>query len=107
MDYQLESSSKRLVDDLKAVRADMDQLIAALKADSRSVSSATVTRFNEAMQRMRTRLATTKALASARTRSAAGEVDVFAHQHPWRTATVAATAGIVVGALIALVTSRH
>lgn len=103
----LARAHKRLAADVETVIADMDEMLKALAVESADKTASVRARYEAALRRARIGIAETKALARARARRAVGDADVFAHQHPWRTAGMAAATGAALGAVIGLLSARH
>jgi ElaB/YqjD/DUF883 family membrane-anchored ribosome-binding protein len=106
-DYDYEVARARLADDLKVVLADTEELVAAVRADSKERMTAARPRVEAALTRMRTRLAELEASVAARARQVARETDLYAHEHPWQTAGVAAAGGALIGALVGVLLARR
>lgn len=106
-DYDYEVARARLADDVKVVLADTEELIDAVRADSKEQMSAVRPRVEAALKRARTRLVELETSTAARARQMAHDADVYAHEHPWRTAGVAAAAGALLGAVIGVLLVRR
>jgi ElaB/YqjD/DUF883 family membrane-anchored ribosome-binding protein len=106
-DYDYEVARARLADDLKVVLADTEELIEAVRADSKERMTAARPRVEAAVTRMRTRLAELEASVAARARQVTREADLYAHEHPWQTAGVAAAGGALIGALVGVLLARR
>lgn len=90
----------KLAHDVKAVLGDIEELLAAVSADSKEGVSAVQPRVEAGIREARSRLAEMDAALSARVHHAANQADAYVHRHPWEIAAVAAAAGAAVGALI-------
>jgi ElaB/YqjD/DUF883 family membrane-anchored ribosome-binding protein len=99
----VERFGTRLTDDMRAVRSDIDHLVAALTSDSTHAAR----NARAILRRAKARIQNTRRGVIGRARSSWYGVDGFAHGHPWQTATVAVAAGIVIGALAGLLVPRH
>lgn len=97
---RLENAYSRLGDDVRKLVLDVDEMLRALQLASAGSIEEAGSRYDAAVLRARIRLARTKAATKARAARIAGEAELFAHQHPWRTAGMAFATGLVLGALI-------
>jgi ElaB/YqjD/DUF883 family membrane-anchored ribosome-binding protein len=103
---RLENSRRRLNTDVQSVLGDVDDILTALRMESAGTITQARANYDAAVQRARIRIAQTKAVAKARSLRAVGEAEVFAHQHPWRTAGMALATGAAVGTLIGILSAR-
>lgn len=103
---RLHNSRKRLEAEVRSVRNDLDNMLGALHEESAGRVANARMRYDDAVRRARIRMAKTRAVARAGAMRAAGNVDVFAHQHPWRTAGMVLAAGVLAGALIGILTQQ-
>jgi len=97
----------RLVADMRVLLADAEALLAAVGAESKDKIAGIRPQLEAAIQRARTRAAEVEAVIEARARESALKVDAYASEHPWQTAGMAAAVGAGVGAVIAILFSRH
>jgi ElaB/YqjD/DUF883 family membrane-anchored ribosome-binding protein len=92
--------SEKLMQDLKAVVRDTEQLMKATAGDaSESVSTARA-RAAESLHQAKERLIEIEQDLAARARAAAQATNAYVHENPWPSIGVAAGAGFVVGLLI-------
>lgn len=98
---------ERLVSDVKMLVADAEEFLVAVGTESKDKIAGIRPRLEAAIQRARTQVAEVEAGVEARAREGARRVDVYASEHPWRTAGMAAAVGGAVGAIIAVLLSRN
>ena len=90
----------RLVEDLKAVIADAEELL-ALTADQAGEGAVKMRERGTArLASARERLAALQASAIERAKAAGHAADQYVHEKPWYAIGAAAAAGVVVGMLI-------
>jgi ElaB/YqjD/DUF883 family membrane-anchored ribosome-binding protein len=90
----------RLVEDLKAVIADAEELL-ALTADQAGEGAVKLReRVTARLASARERLAALQATAIERAKAAGHAADQYVHEKPWYAIGAAAAAGVVVGMLI-------
>jgi ElaB/YqjD/DUF883 family membrane-anchored ribosome-binding protein len=97
---RLEDANSRLRDDVRTLVSDVDEMLGALQLASAGSIEDARKRYDAAVLRARIRLARTRAATKAGAMRVAGDAELFAHQHPWRTAGMAFATGLVLGALI-------
>jgi ElaB/YqjD/DUF883 family membrane-anchored ribosome-binding protein len=93
----------KLMEDLKAVAADAEALLAATAHDASERVRAARQRASESLGKARTRLGELEEQVKDRATAAAHELDHYVHANPWP--AIAAAAGI--GALIGILLSRR
>ena len=98
-----DATVQKLMDDLKAVAADAEALLAATASDASERVRNARQRASESLDKARTRLAAIEVELKDRATAAAREVDRYVHENPWP--AIAAAAGI--GALIGLLLARR
>lgn len=98
---------ERLVSDVKMLVADAEEFLLAVAAESKDKIAGIRPRLQAAIQRARTQAAEVEAEFEARAREGARRMDVYASEHPWRTAGIAAAVGATVGAIVAVLLSRN
>lgn len=103
----LDVARERLVSDVKAVLTDTEEMVQAATAESKEKVAAVKPRLEASLQRARTRLSDMEAGVEARAKETVRQVDVYAHEHPWQTAGIAAATGAAVGAIVALLVARR
>ncbi len=96
-----EATVHKLMDDLKAVAADAEALLAATAGDASEKVRDARARAGEALNRARTRLGAVEAELKARATAAVGEADRYVHENPWPVIAAAAGVGVLIGVLLA------
>ncbi|MEK7438133.1 MAG: DUF883 family protein [Pseudomonadota bacterium] len=91
---------EKLVEDLRVVLADTEQLLKAVIGQSSEKLAALQPRIEENLRNAKARLAEFEQVASDKARAAAQATDDYAHEHPWRIAGVSALLGVALGLLI-------
>jgi len=98
-EYQAVTREK-LAADMRVVLADTEQLLKAVIGQSGEKLAALQPRIEENLRNAKARLAEFEQVASEKARAAVDITDGYAHEHPWRIASVSALAGIAIGLLI-------
>jgi ElaB/YqjD/DUF883 family membrane-anchored ribosome-binding protein len=91
---------EKLVDDMRIVVADTEQLLKAVISQSGEKLAALQPRIEENLRSAKARLAEFEQAASEKARAAAQATDDYAHEHPWKIAGFSALLGVAVGLLI-------
>jgi len=90
----------KLMEDLKAVVSDMEELLKATASQTGERISAARARAEESLKAAKSQLAEEGRAALARAKSAAKSTDDYVHTHPWESVGIGAFAGFVLGVLI-------
>ena len=90
----------QLVDDMKAVIADAEELLKATAGATGEKLGEVRARADARLRDARGRLAEIDDAVVARAKDAARAADDYVHEHPWGAVGIAAVAGILVGVLI-------
>jgi ElaB/YqjD/DUF883 family membrane-anchored ribosome-binding protein len=98
---------ERLVSDVRSVLTDTEEIVQAATSESKEKVASLRPRVDASLQRAKTRLREIESAVEVRARETAHRADVYAHEHPWQTAGVAAGIGAAVGAVVALLFSRR
>jgi ElaB/YqjD/DUF883 family membrane-anchored ribosome-binding protein len=98
---------ERLVSDVKAVLTDTEEIMQAATGESKEKVAAIKPRIEANLQRAKARLREIEQGVEMRARESVKQVDVYAHEHPWQTAGIAAATGAAVGAIVALLFARR
>lgn len=93
-------SREKLMEDLRMVVADADELLRATANQTGEQIVAARAKASESLQAARLRLAEAQASAIERARLAARTTDDYVHANPWQSVGIAATLGVLLGALI-------
>jgi ElaB/YqjD/DUF883 family membrane-anchored ribosome-binding protein len=91
---------QQLVNDLKAVVADSEELLRATAGAADEGAAAARARVEESLRGARARIEAMDDEVAARLKEAAKAADDYVHEHPWGAVGIAAAAGLLVGVLI-------
>jgi ElaB/YqjD/DUF883 family membrane-anchored ribosome-binding protein len=94
-----EVTKEKLIDDLRVVAQDVEELIRATANTSGDRVVAARARAEESLRAARTRLNEASGEVTARTRAAATATDQYVHHNPWQAIGIAAGLGFVLGFL--------
>ncbi len=94
-------STDKVVQDLRLVVADTEELLKATASQTGERIAAARTRAEESLKAARARLDDAQEALAERTRAAARATDAYVHENPWKAIGAAAVAGVLLGALIA------
>jgi ElaB/YqjD/DUF883 family membrane-anchored ribosome-binding protein len=98
----VESASKdKLIDDLRAVAADLEELLRATAQQAGERADAARARAEESLRAARMRLEAAGLEMAERTRDAAREADRYVRDNPWQAVGLAAGIGLIAGILLA------
>ena len=95
------ASKDKLVEDLRIVVADAEELLKATANQTGERIAAARARAGESLQVAKARLDEAQTAVVERTKVAARATDDYVHDNPWQAIGVAATIGLILGALIA------
>ncbi len=93
-------SKERLMQDLRLVVADTEELLLATAGQAGEKAAVVRERIQAHLQAAKDRLADAEAAVLAKTRAAARATDQYVHENPWRSVGIAAGVGLVIGMLI-------
>jgi ElaB/YqjD/DUF883 family membrane-anchored ribosome-binding protein len=93
-------SKDKLVQDLKAVMSDAEELLRATANQAGEKISAARERIQDSMHRAKVKLADAEAVMLDKTKQAARATDEYVHENPWKAVGIAAGVGFLVGLLI-------
>ena len=91
---------EKLIDDMRVVIADSEQLLKAIIGQSGEKLAALQPRIEENLRNAKARLAEFEQIAREKARAAMQETDDYAHEHPWKVAGFTALLGVAIGLLI-------
>jgi ElaB/YqjD/DUF883 family membrane-anchored ribosome-binding protein len=91
----------RLMTDIKAVVADAEELLKATASQTGERITQARAKAEESLSKAKVRLADAQAATVEHAKAAAKATDDYVHENPWRAVSVAAVAGLLLGALIA------
>ena len=93
-------AGEKLMQDLKTVVGDTEELIKATAGDARERVAGARTRAAESLRQARARVGELQQDVTARARGAAQSTNTYVHENPWPSIGLAAGAGLIVGLLI-------
>lgn len=93
-------SKEKLVQDLRLVISDAEELLKATAANAGEKVSAARERIQDRIHSAKIKLAEAEEALMLKTREAARATDAFVHDNPWYAVGIAAGAGLIVGMLI-------
>lgn len=96
----IEHSKDKLMEDLRAVVADAEELLKATANQTGERISAARARAEESLQAAKGRLADAQDEAMEQARLAAKTADDYVHANPWQAVGIAALVGLALGAII-------
>jgi ElaB/YqjD/DUF883 family membrane-anchored ribosome-binding protein len=95
-----EVSKDKLMQDLRVVVADAEELLRATAGQAGEKASAVRERIQENVAAVKVRLVSAEEDALESAREAAKVTDAYVHDNPWTAIGVAASVGVIVGMLI-------
>ncbi len=90
----------RLVNDLRVVISDAEELLRSTAGDVGATASELRVRMQARLQQAKANLVQLQETAVARAKAAGVAADDFVHENPWKAIGAAAGAGLVIGLLI-------
>jgi ElaB/YqjD/DUF883 family membrane-anchored ribosome-binding protein len=93
-------SKEKLVQDLKMVIADAEDLLRATASQAGEKAAAAREKIEHSLHRAKLKLSEVEDAILDRSREAARATDEYVHDHPWRAVGIAAGIGFVIGMLI-------
>ncbi|MEQ1518823.1 MAG: YqjD family protein [Usitatibacteraceae bacterium] len=93
-------SREKLMQDLRIVVADAEELLRATASQAGEKASATRERIQEHLKAAKERLQDAEDVLVEKTKAAATATDEYVHDHPWHAVGIAAGVGLIVGMLI-------
>lgn len=93
-------SKEKLMDDVKTVVADAEELLKATANQTGERITAARAKVGESLQAAKARIADAQVAVMEKTRAVATATDDYVHVNPWQAIGVAAAVGILLGALI-------
>lgn len=93
-------SKEKLMQDLRVVVADAEELLRATAGQAGEKVAAARERIQENLATAKERLVATEQAVAAKARQAAQATDDYVHENPWKAVGIAAGAGLIVGMLI-------
>lgn len=93
-------SKEKLMQDLRIVIGDAEELLRATAAQAGEKAVAAREKIQDSLHRAKVKLAEAEDLMIDKTKQAARATDEYVHEHPWKAVGVAAGIGLIVGLLI-------
>jgi ElaB/YqjD/DUF883 family membrane-anchored ribosome-binding protein len=90
----------KLVQDLKIVVSDAEELLRATASQAGEKAAVAREKIQESLHRAKVKLAEAEDAVIDKTKQAARATDEYVHEHPWRAVGVAAGIGLIIGLLI-------
>jgi ElaB/YqjD/DUF883 family membrane-anchored ribosome-binding protein len=94
-------NSKKLMEDLRAVVADAEELLKATAGETGERIKAARVKAEESLKTARARIAAQEAVLLAKTKAMAADAEEYVRANPWKGVGMAAVAGLILGLLIA------
>ncbi len=94
------ASRDKLVQDMKVVIADAEDLLRATASQAGEKISVARERIQDSLHEAKVKLAEAEAMVTERARQAARYTDEYVHDNPWRAIGVAAGIGLLLGLMI-------
>lgn len=94
------ASSEKLVQDLRVVVADAEELLRATASQAGERAAAARAKIEQSLERARAKLTEVETALAERSRQVAHATDEYVHEHPWTAVSVAAAIGLIIGLLI-------
>ncbi len=95
-----EVSKEKLMQDLRVVVADAEELLRATAGQAGEKVSSARERIQESLSHAKERLVAAEQAVVAKTKQAAKATDEYVHENPWKSVGIAAGAGLIIGMLI-------
>jgi ElaB/YqjD/DUF883 family membrane-anchored ribosome-binding protein len=95
-----QDSKERLMEDLRRVVADAEELLKATANQSGEQITAIRIKASESLRVAKARMAEAQASVVERIKVAAQKPDAYVHENPWQSLGIAAAVGITIGMLI-------
>lgn len=93
-------TKEKLVQDLKIVISDAEELLRATASQAGEKVSAAREKIQESLNRAKVKLADVEDVIIDKSKQAARATDEYVHDHPWRAVGIAAGIGFIIGLLI-------
>lgn len=94
------SSEEKLVDDIKSVIADAEDLLSATADQTGEKIVSLRARIQARLKEARTRLVAAEAVLLEKTRAAARATDAYVHESPWQAVGIGAGIGFLLGFIL-------
>jgi ElaB/YqjD/DUF883 family membrane-anchored ribosome-binding protein len=93
-------NTEKLVQDLKVVVADAEELLRATASQAGERVTVAREKIQQSLERARMKLGEAESAVADKTRQMANVTDEYVHEHPWKAVGVAAGIGLIIGLLI-------
>lgn len=93
-------SKEKLMQDLKIVIGDAEELLRATASQAGEKAAAAREKIQDSLHRAKVKLAEAEDVMIDTTRQAARATDEYVHEHPWKAVGMAAGIGLIIGLLI-------
>ncbi len=93
-------SKEKLVQDLRIVVADTEELLRATASQAGEKVAVAREKIQQTLDRAKVRLAEAEDIVIDKTKQAARATDDYVQEHPWKAAGIAAGIGLIIGLLI-------
>lgn len=100
MSTEIDASLDKLSQDFQAVVADAQALLRATANETGERATAARERVLDTLHDARQQLSLVEEAVAVRAKAAVRATDDYVHEHPWKTAGIAAGVGLLVGLLI-------
>ena len=97
---EVEVSKEKLMQDLRMVVADAEELLRATAGQAGEKVSAARERIQENLAAAKVRLAAAQEAVADKARQAANATDEYVHDNPWKAVGIGAGVGLIIGMLI-------
>lgn len=94
-------SKEKLMQDLKIVIGDAEELLRATASQAGEKAAAAREKIQDSLHRAKVKLAEAEDVMIDQARQAARATDEYVHEHPWKAVGMAAGIGLIIGLLIA------
>lgn len=93
-------SKDKLVQDLKVVIADAEELLRATASQAGEKAVIAREKIQDSLHKAKIKLAEAEEVVVDKTKQAARATDEYVHEHPWKAVGAAAGIGLIIGLLI-------
>ncbi|MDP2240827.1 MAG: DUF883 family protein [Burkholderiales bacterium] len=93
-------SKEKLMQDLKIVIGDAEELLRATATQAGEKAAAAREKIQDSLHRAKIKLAEAEDVMIDQAKQAARATDEYVHEHPWKAVGVAAGIGLIIGLLI-------
>lgn len=90
----------KLIEDLKVVVTDAEELLRATASQAGEKAAAAREKIQQSLQQAKIKLSEAEVALVDKTKQAALVTDEYVHEHPWKAVGVAAGIGLIIGMLI-------